>query len=111
MNYRMLGVLATVCLIAGFALRSTPAIAQANPLTDLGTGSGFGINNSGQVAVSSGIYHNGTVTPLGILPGDTTNVVPIAINATGQVAGTTTLPTIPQFETAVFDNNGVLTSF
>jgi len=114
MNCRTLGVQATVCFIVGFALRSTAANAQANPLTDLGTGSGFGINNSGQVALSSGIYSNGTVTPLGILPGNTTNVIPNAINASGQVAGNSTLPSmiiVPGEETAVFDNNGLLTSF
>jgi probable HAF family extracellular repeat protein len=108
---RPLGALATVCLIAGLALRSTAALAQANLLTDLGTGAGFGINNSGQIALSAGIYNNGTVTPLGMLPGDTTNVVPNAINASGQVAGNSILPTVPSEETAVFYNNGVLTSF
>jgi hypothetical protein len=77
------------------SLVSATAIAQANLLTDLGPVSGVGINNSGLVALSSGIYSNGTATPLGMLPGDTTNVVPNAINATGQVAGNSTLSTVP----------------
>jgi probable HAF family extracellular repeat protein len=110
---RTLRVLANVCAIVGFILRSAVALAQANLLTDLGTGTGVGINSSGQVALSSGIYSNGTVTSLGILPGNTMNVVPNAINATGQVAGNSTLPSMffPKEETAVFDNNGLLTSF
>jgi probable HAF family extracellular repeat protein len=108
MSGRPLEVLATICSVAGLSLGSTAAIAQANLLNDLGTGSAVGINNSGQVALSSGIYSNGTVTPLGILPGDTKNVIPNAINASGQVAGNAF---VKGYEIAVFYNNGVLTSF
>jgi len=101
MNYRLFGAL----LAASFG-----ANAQAL-LNDLGPVSAAGINNNAQAALSSGIYSNGTVTPLGILPGNTTNVIANAINASGQVAGNSTLPTFSTLEVAVLYNNGVLTSF
>jgi probable HAF family extracellular repeat protein len=104
-------VLVIVGAAAGSAFLQAPALAQANLLRDLGTVAGIGINNAGQVALSSGIYNNGVVTPLGILPGDTSNVVPNAINASGQVAGNTNLPMAPTLEIAVFYDNGTLTSF
>ena len=107
---RTRAALAIISWAAGLALGPAVADAQAN-LIDLGTASGVGINNAGQVALSSGIYSNGTVVPLGMLPGDTTNVVPNAINASGQVAGNSILPAVSSEETAVFYNNGILTSF
>src|SRR3984885_16169058 len=99
MDCRQYRALASLCWVVSLALLSATAIAQANLLTDLGPVSGVGINNSGLVALSSGIYSNGTVTPLGMLPGDTTNVVPNAINASGQVAGNSILPTVSSEET------------
>jgi hypothetical protein len=63
-----------------------PAAAQA-PLVDLGVATGYAINNAGQVVLSTGIYSNGTVTPLPALPGQTTPAVGAAINASGQIAG------------------------
>ena len=67
------------------ALGILPQAAQAQ-LVDLGAATGYAINNAGQVALSTGIYGNGAVTPLPALPGDTTPVTPFAINASGQVA-------------------------
>ena len=61
--------------------------AQASDLVDLGVAIGYAINNAGQVVLSTGIYSNGTTTPLPALPGQTTPATGAAINATGQVAG------------------------
>jgi probable HAF family extracellular repeat protein len=66
-------------------------VAQAQ-LVDLGVATGYAINNAGQVVLSTGIYSNGTITPLPALPGQTTPAVGAAINATGQVAATSTIP-------------------
>ena len=63
------------------------ARAQASDLVDLGVAIGYAINNAGQVVLSTGIYSNGTTTPLPALPGQTTPATGAAINATGQVAG------------------------
>jgi probable HAF family extracellular repeat protein len=72
--------------VAGFAaLGVLPVLVQAQ-LVDLGSATGYAINNAGQVALSTGIYSNGAVTPLPALPGYTTPVTPFAINASGQVA-------------------------
>jgi probable HAF family extracellular repeat protein len=74
--------IATLCCAAGLTLAPLGACAQ-NFLTDLGTGSASGLNNSGQVVLSNGIWSNGTVTafPTGFLGK--------AINAQGDVAGVT----------------------
>jgi hypothetical protein len=45
------------------ALAGLPVLAQNQPV-DLGVGVGYAINNAGQVALSTGICSNGTVTPL-----------------------------------------------
>jgi len=63
------------------------ARAQASDLVDLGVAIGYAINNAGQVVLSTGIYSNGTTSPLPALPGQTTPATGAAINATGQVAG------------------------
>ena len=68
------------------AFAMLPLLARAQ-LTDLGEATGYALNNSGQVVLSTGIYSNGTVTPLPALPGQTTPAVGVAINASGQVAG------------------------
>jgi probable HAF family extracellular repeat protein len=101
MSNRPLGVLATLCSVAGLALGSTAANAQASLLTDLGTDSGLGINNSGEVLLSSGIYSNGSVT---VFPASFTGAA--AINASGAVAG---LAIIPFAETAGVYENGTVT--
>jgi probable HAF family extracellular repeat protein len=75
-----------LCAVA-MALITESAGAQTSALVDLGVGTGYGINNSGQVILSSGLYSNGTVTPLPPLPGTTTPAVGIAINDSGLVAG------------------------
>jgi probable HAF family extracellular repeat protein len=64
-------------------------LAQTPPLVDMGVTRGNGLNNSGQVALQSGIYSiaTRTVTPLPALPGGTDPAVALAINATGQVTG------------------------
>ena len=94
--------------VAGFVIAPAIGHAQVNLLTDLGPGSGSGINNTGHVALNSGIYFNGTVTPLGILPGDTANAVPAAINAAGEVAANAVVP--QTIGVAVLYDNGALTN-
>jgi probable HAF family extracellular repeat protein len=84
MKSRYVKSLANVALMAFGIL---PLAAQAQ-LVDLGVATGYAINNAGQVVLSTGIYSNGTTTPLPALPGQTTPAVGAAINATGQVAGT-----------------------
>jgi HYDIN/CFA65/VesB family protein len=74
---------ATICYGAGFALGSANANAQ-NLLTDLGPVMAFGLNNSGQVVLSHGIWSTGAVT---LFP---TNFTGAAINASGQIAGVVT---------------------
>jgi probable HAF family extracellular repeat protein len=78
-------------LAATFILMATilpaSARAQASDLVDLGVAIGYAINNAGQVVLSTGIYSNGTTTPLPALPGQTTPATGAAINAAGQVAG------------------------
>ena len=64
-----------------------PVDAQGSALVDLGVGTGYGLNNNGQVILSTGLYSNGTVTPLPALPGTTAPAVGIAINDSGLVAG------------------------
>jgi probable HAF family extracellular repeat protein len=64
--------------------------AQTN-LVDLGkqtgTGAPVALNNSGQIAFTTGLYSNGTLTPLGALPGSNINAVATGINAVGQLIG------------------------
>src|SRR5580698_827335 len=76
------------CLVtAGWtAFAILPLLARAQ-LIDLGEASGYALNNAGQVVLSTGIYSNGTTTPLPALPGQTAPATGAAINASGQVAG------------------------
>jgi probable HAF family extracellular repeat protein len=74
-------------IVAATALLPVCAQGQTNHLVDLGALTGYGINNAGQAALSTGLYANGTVTPLGALPGLTASAVPAAINAAGEIAG------------------------
>ncbi len=88
-NLRSFGVRTALCSVAGLALGSATANAQ-NLLTDLGPGSAYGINNSGQVVLSNGaspggvngIWSNGTEIAF------PTGFYGAAINASGEVAGT-----------------------
>jgi probable HAF family extracellular repeat protein len=80
------GYVKSLAIAGWMAFGSLPLLARAQ-LTDLGEATGYAINNAGQVVLSSGIYSNGTVTPLPALPGQTTPAVGAAINASGQVAG------------------------
>jgi probable HAF family extracellular repeat protein len=82
--------------IAGLAIGSQSAGAQSNFLTDLGAGFGFGLNDSGQAVLSTGLYSKGAVTPLGMSG--------YAINASGQVAGMTSVA-----EHAALYSNGTVT--
>jgi probable HAF family extracellular repeat protein len=86
---------------------SSTARAQASNLIDLGVTTGYALNDSGQVALASGIYSNGVVTALPALPGSTTPATPLAINASGQVAGVA--PNSTGSTDAVAYINGVLT--
>ena len=81
---------AGVVFALGLAFAPTDSDAQTN-LVDLGIQSGTGVpvalNNSGQIAFTTGLYSNGTLTPLGALPGSNINAVATGINAAGQVIG------------------------
>jgi probable HAF family extracellular repeat protein len=94
-------------MITGIALWSSAARAQSNDLVDLGVTSGHALNNSGQAALATGIYSNGTVTPLPALPGSATPAVPLAINDAGQVAGEAL--TSSGIYHAILYSNGTLT--
>jgi probable HAF family extracellular repeat protein len=82
--------------IIGLFIGALDANAQPNLLKDLGVGFGFGLNDSGQAVLSTGLYSNGVVTPLGMRG--------YAINASGQVAGQTLTG-----EHAALYSNGVVT--
>jgi hypothetical protein len=83
MYSRPLGFLTSIYRFAGLALGLVTANAQ-NLLTDLGPGTAYGINNGGQVALSSGVYSGGSVIAY---PATFTG---FAINSTGGVAGVIT---------------------
>jgi probable HAF family extracellular repeat protein len=91
--------IASICSAIAFALISVSANAQTNLLIDLGVGTGYGINNSGQVVLASSIYANGMFTPLGMAGA--------AINASGQVAGSVLRP--PNDTHAALYSNGTIT--
>jgi probable HAF family extracellular repeat protein len=105
-----LGVIAAICCTAGLAFGSAAANAQ-NLLTDLGVATGYAINDSGQVALSSGIYSNGTVTPLPALPNQISAGPPLAINANGDAAGSATTTSGGPFATAYPAGGGAINLF
>ena len=82
-------VLLWLAVVAGCVADPAAATAQDSRLTDLGAGTGIGLNDSGQVVISTSdggvqsaeLYSHGTITPLPL-----TEVA--AINAGGAVAGT-----------------------
>ncbi len=87
-----------------------PLAAQAQ-LVDLGATTGYALNNSGKVALASGLYSSGTVTALPSLPGSTTPATPHALNASGQVAGSALLVNDDgQASVAVEYSGGTLTN-
>ncbi len=87
--------LLTFALTITLPLVSAIADAQANNLVDLGAGTtGHAVNNGGQVALDQGIFSGTMITPLPALPGGTTPAAALAINASGQVAGTAISPVI-----------------
>jgi probable HAF family extracellular repeat protein len=83
MYCRLPVALATVCIFSAGLSLGAAASAQANLLVDLGTVEGVGINNGGEVALTTGIYSNGTFTAF------PTNFTGLAINANGLVVGFT----------------------
>jgi probable HAF family extracellular repeat protein len=97
----------SVAFAAFATLGILPVLAQAQ-LVDLGVATGYAINNAGQVALSTGIYSNGTVTALPALPGSTTPATPQAINASGQVAGYAPFPDDVGFDDPIAYINGSL---
>jgi probable HAF family extracellular repeat protein len=104
-----MGLMTTVHRVLALAIVILPlkTFAQTPPLVDIGATAGNGINNAGQVALDSGIYSNGTITPLPTLPGSSTPALPLAINASGQAAGTGSGPNI--YRTPILYSNGTLT--
>jgi len=79
-------------LMGSLAFGPTSTHAQTNNLVDLGVATGYGVNNSGQVALDVGVYSNGTITPLPAVPGGSTPASALAINASGEVAGSAIPP-------------------
>jgi hypothetical protein len=91
------------------ALSISPMLAQAQ-LVDLGATTGYALNNSGVVALASGLYSNGTVTALPALPGWTTPATPLALNASGQAAGSAVPATGYPAGVAIEFSGGTLTN-
>src|ERR1700735_4547330 len=94
-------------VIACSAIGVFPLLARAQ-LVDLGEVTAHAINNNGQVALDQGVYSNGVITPLPALPGGSTPAVPLAINASGSVAGYADTQ-ITRYPVAYVE--GILTSF
>jgi len=93
--------------VAAAVLGAAAVQAQSN-LVDLGLGSAHAINASGEAALDQGIYSSGTgVTPLPSLPGSTAPSVALAINSSGEVAGSDVLVSDAFHPIAYF--NGTLT--
>jgi len=84
------------------------AAGQSRQLTDLGIAQGRGLNNVGQAILSTGLYANGTVTPIPGLPTGTTASSGVAINDAGDVVGTANLPDGTYY--GVLYSQGVLTN-
>ncbi len=90
-------------------LTSASADAQAINLTDLGPGTvGHAINSSGQVALDQGIYSNGTITPLPPVPGGSTPAAALAINASGQAAGSAISPVVVGTDPIAYINGSLI---
>jgi probable HAF family extracellular repeat protein len=89
MPCKVMGVADACCVAICLAFAPLDSGAQTN-IIDLGkqsdTGGPVGLNDSGQIAFTTGLYSNGTLTPLGALPG-IGNAVASGINASGQVIG------------------------
>jgi probable HAF family extracellular repeat protein len=100
MERRPLSGPTTLYLVVGLTLISTISSAQ-NLITDIGPGTAFAINNSGQVVLQNGLYSNGTVTAF---PSGFTGS---AINAGGVVAGGLTGPNIAK-ACATYSNGTVV---
>ena len=81
-------------LVAALGLGPRNANAWPGDIVDLGIATGYGINNSGQVALDIGIYSNGVITQLPALPAGSTPAAALAINASGQVAGAAIPPAV-----------------
>jgi probable HAF family extracellular repeat protein len=90
MPYQIIGKIAAVCAAVGLAITPLCVHAQTN-MVDLGntasTGAPVAINNAGQIAFSTGLYSNGTLTPLGTLPGASVNAIAAGINSAGVIVG------------------------
>jgi probable HAF family extracellular repeat protein len=100
---RIRAALAIISWAAGLALNPVSVDAQSNLLTDLGAGSGFGINNNGQIVLSSGTYSSGILTPF------PTGFAGDAINSTGEVVGLFRNPPAILDEAAIYSNGTVTT--
>src|SRR5262249_27390311 len=74
-------VLLLVAAAVGCVAPAAVPAAQCNCLTDLGPGYGWGLNDSGQAVLSTGLYSNGKITTLPLMGS-------LAINARGAAAGT-----------------------
>jgi probable HAF family extracellular repeat protein len=95
-------------VIATWAALGTLPVSAQSQLVDLGVATGYAINNSGQVALSTGIYSNGTVTGLSALPGTTTPATAQAINASGQVAGYALSPDVVGNDPIAYFNGSLI---
>ena len=101
-------VLASIFTVT-LQLAAANAHAQANILVDIGAGTvGHAVNNSGQVALDQGIYSNGTITPLPAVSGGSTPAMALAINASGQVAGSANSPAILGSDPIAYINGSLI---
>jgi probable HAF family extracellular repeat protein len=81
-----------LCLLT--VVMSRPQATPTYSVTDLGSGSAFGINDLGQVVgysqstlgIRAFMWQSGTLTDLGVLPGGNDSVA-VGINNSGQVVG------------------------
>src|ERR1700680_4891938 len=92
MRSEILRTMVAASRMAALGLEPTSANAQANNFIDLGVATGYALNNAGQVAVTTGIYANGSTTPLPALPNQISAGPPLAINSNGDAAGSATIP-------------------
>src|ERR1700680_2146873 len=101
MRSEILRTMVAASRMAALGLEPTSANAQANNFIDLGVATGYALNNAGQVAVTTGIYANGSTTPLPALPNQISAGPPLAINSNGDAAGSATIPVYGGAQSAV----------
>src|SRR5689334_22904043 len=97
----MARVLLWVAAAMGCVAGPATASGQTSPLNDLGAGYGWGLNDSGQAVLSSGLYSGGSITVLPLTGS-------VAINAGGTVAGTNSAGHAAIFSSGIVTDLGVI---